>query len=159
MEAFPALLAFSTGHWSQRPVTRSLDVFLERRPNKRLSKQSIRRWFETPSRSLWCYCYCHFDSSSLISRWLAMKWNRWEKWIKIYGLFSCPSELNNFAFWVLNLIGTISQTSLQIQKTRYSGYDFHVRPYYVAKMHLWAFAWSFTLLLLMPIGLKAIVYV
>ena len=101
----------STGHWSQRPMTRSFDVFLERRPNKRLSKQSIRRWFETPSRSLWCYCYCHFDSSSLISRWLTMKWNRWEKWIKIYGLFSCPSELNNdFAFWVLNLIGTIWQT-------------------------------------------------
>ena len=46
----------STGHrWipSHRPVTRSFDVFFDLRYNKRLSKQSRRRWFETPSRSLW----------------------------------------------------------------------------------------------------------
>ena len=35
---------------SQRPVTRSLDVFFNLRLNKRLSKQSRRRWFETPLR-------------------------------------------------------------------------------------------------------------
>ena len=43
---------------SQRPVTRSFDVFFDfdLRPNKRLSKQS-RGWsFETPSRSLWRHC-------------------------------------------------------------------------------------------------------
>ena len=39
-------------HW-QRPVTRSFDVFFDLPPNKWLSKQSRRRWFETPSRSLW----------------------------------------------------------------------------------------------------------
>ena len=38
---------------SQRPVTRSFDVFFDLRLNKRLSKHSRRRWFETPSRSLW----------------------------------------------------------------------------------------------------------
>ena len=38
---------------SKRPVTRSFDVFFDRRLNKRLSKQSRCRWFETPSRSLW----------------------------------------------------------------------------------------------------------
>ena len=43
----------STGHRSQRPVTRSFDVFFDPRMNKRLSKQSRRRWFETPTRSLW----------------------------------------------------------------------------------------------------------
>ena len=37
----------------QRPVTRSFDVFFDLRQNKRLSKQSWRRWFETPPRSLW----------------------------------------------------------------------------------------------------------
>ena len=38
---------------SQRPVTRSFDVFFDLRLNKRLSKQS-RGWrFETPSRPLW----------------------------------------------------------------------------------------------------------
>ena len=38
---------------SQRPVTRSFDVYFDLRLNKRLSKQSRRRWFETPSCSLW----------------------------------------------------------------------------------------------------------
>ena len=34
---------------TQRPVTRSCDVFLELRPNKRLSKQWWGWWFEAPS--------------------------------------------------------------------------------------------------------------
>ena len=38
---------------SQMPVTRSFDVFFYLPVNKRLSKEPIRRWFETPSRSLW----------------------------------------------------------------------------------------------------------
>ena len=45
-----------TGHWwipSQRPVTRSFDVFYDQHLNKWLSKQSIQRWFEMPSPSLW----------------------------------------------------------------------------------------------------------
>ena len=44
-----------TGDRSQRPVTRSFDVFFDLRLNKRLDKQSRRRWFGTPSRSLWCH--------------------------------------------------------------------------------------------------------
>ena len=40
---------------SQRPVTRSF-VFFDLRLNKQLSKQSIRRWFETSSLSLWRHC-------------------------------------------------------------------------------------------------------
>ena len=38
---------------SQRPVTRSFDVFFDLRLNKRLSNQSWGWWFETPSRSLY----------------------------------------------------------------------------------------------------------
>ena len=38
---------------SQRPMTRNVDVFFGPRLNKRLSKQSRRRWFQMPSRSLW----------------------------------------------------------------------------------------------------------
>ena len=38
---------------SQRPVTRSFDVFFDLRLNKRLSKQPWGWWFETPSWSLW----------------------------------------------------------------------------------------------------------
>ena len=44
------------GFPSQRPVTRSFDVFFDMRLNKRLNKQLGRWWFETPSRSLWCHC-------------------------------------------------------------------------------------------------------
>ena len=38
---------------TQRPVTRSFDVFFDLRLNKWLSKQSWGWWFETPSRPLW----------------------------------------------------------------------------------------------------------
>ena len=64
MEAFSALLALFTGNSpvpgefpTQRPVTRSLDVFFDLRPNKRLRKQSWGWWFETLSRPLWRNCY------------------------------------------------------------------------------------------------------
>ena len=63
METFSAILTLcawnspATGEFpSQRPVKRSFDVFFDLRPNKRLGKQSIRRWFETQSRSLWRHC-------------------------------------------------------------------------------------------------------
>ena len=59
METFYTLLALCernppvTGGFSSiRPVTRSFDVFFDLCLNKRLSKQSRRCWFETPSRSL-----------------------------------------------------------------------------------------------------------
>ena len=51
---FSALLV--RGIQRSKPVTRSFRVFSDLRLNKRLNKQSRRRWFETPSRSLWRYC-------------------------------------------------------------------------------------------------------
>ena len=63
METFSPLLAFCAGNspvtgefHAQRPMTRSFDVFFDLRLNKRLSKQSWGRWFETPSRSSWRHC-------------------------------------------------------------------------------------------------------
>ena len=48
-----------TGHWCI-PFTKvsgaGFDVFFDLHLNKRLSKQSRHRWFETPSRSLWSQC-------------------------------------------------------------------------------------------------------
>ena len=41
---------------TQRPVTRSFDVFFDLRLNKRLSKQPRGWWFETPPWSLWRRC-------------------------------------------------------------------------------------------------------
>ena len=56
METFSALLAICArnspvpGEFpTQRPVTRSFDVYFDLRPNKRLSKQSWGWWFETLS--------------------------------------------------------------------------------------------------------------
>ena len=49
-ETFSALLALFP---SQRPVTRSFDVFFNLRPNRRLSKQHWGWWFEMQSLSLW----------------------------------------------------------------------------------------------------------
>ena len=69
---FYALLALCEGNPpvtggfpSQRPVTQSYDVFLDLRLNKRLSKQSRWRWFETSLRSLWCHC--NGKSTGLVS--------------------------------------------------------------------------------------------
>ena len=60
METFSALLAICAGNSpvpgefpTQRPVTRSFDVYFDLRPNKQLSKQWRGWWFETPSWSLW----------------------------------------------------------------------------------------------------------
>ena len=44
---------------SQRPVTRNFDALADLRLNKRFSKHSRCRWFETPSRSLWRRCNVH----------------------------------------------------------------------------------------------------
>ena len=63
METFSALLTLCAGNSpvtdefpTQRPVTRSFDVFFDLRLNKRLTKQSRGWWFETPSHSLWRHC-------------------------------------------------------------------------------------------------------
>ena len=41
---------------TQKPVTRSFDVYFDLRLNKRLSKRPWGWWFETPSWSLWRQC-------------------------------------------------------------------------------------------------------
>ena len=82
METFSALLAICAGNSpvpgefpAQRPVTRSFDVFFDLHPNKRLNKQWLGWWFETPSCplrghrndhvcSLWDILYFHVRSYS-----------------------------------------------------------------------------------------------
>ena len=68
METFSALLGLCAGNSlvtgefpSQKPVTRSFDVFFDLGLNKRLSKQSRRWYFETPSCSLWRHCIVSTD--------------------------------------------------------------------------------------------------
>ena len=77
LETFSALLALSAGNSpvtggfpSQRPVTRSLDVFFYLRLSKRLSKQSRRWWFEKPSWSLWRHCNVKKSEQIQVFDWL-----------------------------------------------------------------------------------------
>ena len=63
IETFSALLAICAGNSpvpgefpSQRPVTRSFDVFFDLRLNKRLRKQSWGWWFDTLLCPLWRHC-------------------------------------------------------------------------------------------------------
>ena len=63
METFSASLAFCAGNSpvsgkypTQRPVTRSFDVFFDLRLIQWLTKHSRGWWFETPSRPSWCRC-------------------------------------------------------------------------------------------------------
>ena len=78
METFSALLALCEGNptvtggfLSERPVTRSFGVFFDLLLNKRLDKQSIRRWFETLSRSLWRHCNARIQAEALIfQKWI-----------------------------------------------------------------------------------------
>ena len=73
----------STGHPWQRPVMRILDILFDLRLNKRVSKHSGSRWFDTPSRSLLRHCnirnvslsYCckNIVIQKTHRRWLARK--------------------------------------------------------------------------------------
>ena len=85
---------------SQRPVTRSFDVFFDARLNKRLSKQSGRRWFETPSHSLWRHCNMHqwwydllltLPEQSMISHDVVIKWIHFPRyWPFVRGIHRSP---------------------------------------------------------------------
>ena len=102
METFSALLAICAGNSpvpgefpTLRPVTRSFDVFLDLRLNKRLSKQPWGWWFETLSCPLWRHrnglkswtCY------PLSTAWRRSKWPTWStRYIVVKTFPSMTSE-------------------------------------------------------------------
>ena len=78
METFSALLVLCVGNSpvtgefpAQRPVMRNFDVFFDLRLNKRLSNQSGRQWFETPSCSLLSHCNEEFSCWGRLLCWLS----------------------------------------------------------------------------------------
>ena len=82
METYSALLAICAGNSpvpgefpTQRPVTRSFDVFFDLRLNKQFSKPSRGWWFETLSRSLWRHRNVKTRESALLTFFMI---NRWE---------------------------------------------------------------------------------
>ena len=71
---FPFVLLISGEFPTQRPVTRSFDIFFDLHLIKRLSKHSRGWWFETLSRPLWrhrndmCTCICGLGYQKQVSR-------------------------------------------------------------------------------------------
>ena len=77
MEIFSALLANCAGNSpvtdefpTQRPMTQNFDVFFDLDLNKRLSKQWLSSWFETPSRPVSRHRYVNILGQTLT------EWNR-----------------------------------------------------------------------------------
>ena len=89
---------------TQRPVTRSFDVFFDLRLNKPLSKQSWGWWFETLSRSLWR----HRNGSNSTS-YLVDTFNDKHPWliclyvIGVYLSFFFSSHLTSQRTWYITL--------------------------------------------------------
>ena len=91
METFSALLAICAGNSpvtgefpTQRPVTRSFDVYFDLLPNERLSKQSWGWWFETLSSPLWRHRNDLAEAKTVLWNWkhmgLSSTKNLSEKW-------------------------------------------------------------------------------
>ena len=91
METFSALLAICAGNSpvpgefpTQRPVTRSFNVFFDLHLNKRLSKQSCAWWFEMLSHPLWR----HRNAVKAFEHGTGhLCWTEWFQWV-IYMRFS-----------------------------------------------------------------------
>ena len=107
METFSALLAICAGNspvpgefTAQRPVTRSFDVFFDLHPNKRLSKQSWDRWFETPQGSLWRQCNeMHAKDPHTVFPWNSVRYNH-NSSIQVnqdFSILNCTSPLMSTA--------------------------------------------------------------
>ena len=83
----------------QRPVTRSFGEFFDLRLNKRLSKQSGRRWFDTPSRSLWRHNTAYFSPFPTS--------NFWSK-ILLWAFTCCYIFLPTDFIWLPNTVASFS---------------------------------------------------
>ena len=115
METFSALLSFCAGNPpvtgrfpSQKPVTWSFDVFFDLCLNKRLSKQSKRRWFDTPSRTLWPNCPSHVswhcdrmsDSTAIFRQACRAEVNdRIRNQVLVNKLTATSSKITNISRW------------------------------------------------------------
>ena len=160
MEIFSALLAICAGNSpvpgefpAQKPVTRSVDVFFDLHPNKRLSKQWRGWWFKTPS----CPLLRHRNGRGVtdrkfISLWLSMnnlrnpgneiqnshswkccseKWSRplgkgsWNtKPLRFVNHMVCNSTFQRAMFFTVNVIMQHHNRSITISYTHKNSYHF-----------------------------------
>ena len=126
MEAFSALLALCaenspvTGKFpAQRPVTRSFDVFFDLSLNKRLSKHSWRRWFETPSRSLWRHCNAiHHSCPAIFMMATGCQTNA--RHASCYGNLMSPCRNVHFDLTLIFHMGPINERRFSLPETHFN---------------------------------------
>ena len=117
---------------TQRPVTRSFDVFFDLRLNKRLSKQPWGWWFETPSWSLRRQCNV-------------------EAWRCVCVSVTCvntdfgsmPNQFLNQWWSIFNLISWTNFTDIYINLLTLSGKELHLK----CRMQKCPSFWSDTIVL------------
>ena len=84
----------TSGFPSQRPMTRRFNVFFDLHLNKRLIKQSRRRWFETPRCSLWRHCnVLYLYAKELVNQWFRQ--TRSTVWLLMSWLLASPGARFN----------------------------------------------------------------
>ena len=133
METFSALLAICAGNSpvtgefpTQRPVTRSRDVFFDLCLNKRLSKQLRGWWLETTSRSLWHHCNDVFFYDLLLIKWKMTSFNgQWD----IYAKKSLQIKNGPLKAWTIN-IGLVTLPIVNKNPCS-SPHEFCIRPHFV----------------------------
>ena len=154
METLFALQAVSEGNTpmvggfpSPRPVTRSFYVFFDVRQNKWLSKQSWRRWFGTPSRSLWGHCNGSID---YMKQWwlIVIYWTWWSyssdisiitKYYEMYSIllffvseFWKRTKACNTLFYISHVVLTYSKV-----KCIWNNINLTVNTYRLSCQKLW----------------------
>ena len=114
METFSTFLALCAGNSpvsgespEQTPLTRSFGVFFDLRLNKRSSKQSRRRWFETPLCPLWRHCNVWTGQWHVHSRVSSVPIHVWEIYtllmIMLTDIFQNSSRVYRLGFFLLFL--------------------------------------------------------
>ena len=112
METFSALLALCKGNSPaigefppQRPVTRCFGVFFDLGLNKRLSKSSTRRWFETSSRLSWRHCNVVASITNIDLLWSQHGYIIYQLWdaiaLSIPNFNDCTVEVLE---WIINKV-------------------------------------------------------
>ena len=93
---------------AQWPVTRSFDAFFDLCLNKRLSKQSRRKWFEGPSRSLWRHCnVSHKNLCNCLN--IPSQWIKWFIRALPWRWFQLMNHTSNGS-WCMGIKGEMSGT-------------------------------------------------
>ena len=140
-----ALLALCAGNSpvtgefpSQRPVTRSFDIFFDLRLNKRLSKQSRGWWFDTPARSLWRHCNGSLRRVNCPWDLLDSKYNRIDVdsiWIRRFTLYK-QHRKTEYNFAITASVNDLSPTWCQAitQNNEVS--------WWIEQSEPWYFLWS-----------------